>query len=262
MSVQTIVNQDPAIAVPGMEADNGPKDVASQVANEILPYGSFVCRVAGNENKCRLPLVAADITDSKVQLGIARENSSVESKDDGLVPNYSINKPVAVATSGRYYVLAEDEISVSDDVFVRYLNKSEIITINYDGDFITGDTIEISIDGAVVATPFNNDLATTYADISANLLTAFPTILSQVSDDSIARSVVITASINNTISVLTEITASGVSGTKDITQLGTSTLTRGQFRSDADAGNAVQWPQARYVKGALASGFAVVEINQ
>ena len=262
MSVQNTINQDPAIAVPGMEADNGPKDVITQVANETIPFGNFVCRVNGNENKCRLPEIEADITESKTQLGIARQYSSVESKNDGLAPNYSVNNLTSVATSGRYYVLAESDVTVSDDVFVRFVNKSKIVTISYDADFQEGDTVNIIINGATIGTAWDTDNATTYAEIDTALTNSFAGTVLDVAVDPVGRTVIITSVINVDIVVSAQNTAGGAVPTVATTQASTSTLTRGQFRNNDDNGSAALWSQARYVKGALENNFAVVEINQ
>ena len=262
MSVQNSVSNDPAKAVAGMEADNGPKDVISKVANETVLYGNFVTRVAGDEGKCKRPAEETDITAVASQLGIARAAFDVESKADGLDPNYSQYDLVSVAQSGRYYVKVEEAVTTADPVFVRYANKPEIVTIVYSKDFENGDSADITINGALVQTAFDTNNAATYAAIDAALTAAFAGTLQDVTVAAGTNTITLTSALGVDLTVSAADTASLGTATVATTQVGTSELTKGNFRKDADTATAAQWSQARYVEGAAANDFAVIDIAQ
>ncbi len=266
MSVQTSVDLDPALAVAGMEADNGPKDVVTMTSLELIPYGNFVCRdeqLTSSDRACRLPNQATDITDNIAQMGIARAAFDVESQNDGLVPNYPSQSLVSVASSGRYWVKVDGAVSTGSAVFVRFQNKPTIITITYDADFDAGDNIIITVNGVAVTTAYNTSNAQTFTDIDTNLTAAFGGILQDVAVDAGANTVTVTSVLNTAITVTSNEPASSTAPpTVVTTQAGTPTTDRGLFRSDDDTATAAQWSEARWASDAVAGGYAILDIQQ
>jgi hypothetical protein len=258
---QTSVNLDPVKGVVGAIADNSTAgDNISQVANETILYGNFVA-LDQFRGKAIRPSAAADVTDINKRLGIALRDESVESKDDGLDANYSANQQMSIRRLGRVYVKPEELYTLDSDVFVRISNKPTIKQVAYSQDFIAGDNVSITINGATITTPFDTDNATTYANIDANLTAAFAGTLQDVTVDATARTIDITSVLNTDITVTATATVGGATATVVESQAGTSENTIGAIRCSADGGTAVQLTNAKFVTTGSAGTIGVLELG-
>lgn len=258
---QTSVNLEPPVARAGLPADNSSaRDVVSKAAGETILFGNFVSLDTATGKAIR-PDAAALITNKAVRLGISRCDESMESKNDGLDPNYSANELASVITSGRVYVKSETPVALGDTVHIRHANKPEIITIFYDIDFQAGDSVDITINNVLVATAFNTNNATTYGDVDTNITAATAGIVQDVTVDATARSIEITAVLNTDITVTAADTAGGAVANVIQTQQGTSVNTIGAVRTDVDGGTATALTDSRFVSECDAGGFAVLELN-
>lgn len=259
--VQTSVNLEPAVAKAGLPADNSSSaDVVSKTASETILFGNFVSLDTATGKAIR-PNNPGLITSKLVRLGVARCDDSVESKDDGLDPNYSANELASVISKGRVYVKSETAVALGDTVHVRHQNKPEIITVSYDVDFQVADTVDITINNVVIATPFNTTSVQTYTDIDTNITAATTGIVQDVTVDATAKTIQITAALNNDITVTASNTAGGAVATVTQTQLGTSVNTIGAIRADVDNGTATALNDSKFVSECEAGGFAVLELN-
>jgi len=258
---QTSVNLEPAVARAGLPADNSSaSDVVSKAAAETILFGNFVAIDVATGKAIR-PNAAGLITNKLVRLGIARCDESIESKNDGLEPNYSANQLASVITSGRVYVKSETAVVLGDTPHIRHQNLPEIIQISFDLDFQAGDDVDITINGIVISTPFNNDNADTYADVDTNITAATTGIIQDVTVDAAARTIVITAALNNDITASAAVTAGGSVPNVTQTQLGTSVNSIGAVRSDVSGGTATALTDCKFVSESDAGGFAVLELN-
>lgn len=258
---QTSVNLEPAKGVAGAIADNSTAgDNISQTAAETILYGNFAS-LSAFTGKAVKPSAAADITNKARVLGIALRDESVESKDDGLEPNYGADQQMSIRRLGRVYVKSEDAFNSTDDVFVRIQNKPTIKQISYSQDFVAGDDVTIEINGAEITTPFNGDSATTYGDVDTALTAAFAGTLQDVTVDPIARTIDITSVLNTAITVAATATVGGATATVDESQAGTSENTKGAIRTDADGGTAVELPNAKFITFGAAGEIAVLELG-
>lgn len=83
--------------------------------DQVIPYGRFVCIDAAQGDKfCRLPRVAADV--GGVTLGVAVSHTSSDVDAVGYVDKST----VSIVNKGRVWMIAEDAVSLGDDVYVRY----------------------------------------------------------------------------------------------------------------------------------------------
>ena len=258
---QTSVSLEPPVARAGLPADNSSaRDVVSKAAGETILFGNFVALDIASGKVIR-PNTAGLITSKLSRLGIARCDESMESKDDGLDPNYSANQLASIITSGRVYVKSETAVALGDTPHIRHENTPEIITVSYDLDFQAGDSVDISVNGIVIATPFNTNNATTYADVDTNITAATAGIVQDVTVDATARTIVITAALNNDITVTADITAGGALATVFQTQEGTSVNSIGAVRANTDGGTATALTDCKFLSECDAGGFAVLELN-
>jgi len=256
---QISVNLEPAKGVVGGIADNSSAgDNISRIASQTILYGNFVGFNAIT-GKASRPNAALFVTDQG--LGIALRDESVESKDDSLPANYSEDSQMSIRRLGRVYVQPETNFGLSDSVFVRIQNKPTIKQVAYSQDFIAGDDVSITINGATITTPFNNDNATTYANIDANLTASFFGTLQDVTVDATARTIDITSSLNTAIEVTATATVGGATATVVESQAGTSENTIGAIRTDADGGTAVELTNARFVSSDGALEIGVLELG-
>ncbi len=258
---QTSVNLEPSKGLVGGIADNSSAaDNISRVANETILYGNFVSVNAFN-GKAIKPTAAVLVTNVESRLGIALRDESVESKDDGLPANYSENSLMSIRRLGRVYVKPETVFSTASDIFIRIENKPTIKQISYSQDFVAGDDVTITINGAAITTPFNGDSATTYGDVDTNLTAAFAGTLQDVTVDAVARTVSITSVLNTEISVSATATVGGATTDVQTPQAGTSVNTIGAIRTDDDGGTAVQLTSARFVSTGQANEIGVLELG-
>lgn len=95
---QTAYSNDPGDAVPGMLADNGPKDIVTCIAHVDLPFGRFVR--ARTDGKVELP---TDDTGDIVGLVVFKDmQSQITIPQDGN-PVIKAGSPVAILRKGRAY---------------------------------------------------------------------------------------------------------------------------------------------------------------
>lgn len=252
---------DPSLGVAGGEADNGPKDVRSFNSTQAIAYGNLACLVAGTDSQCRRPSGAADITDEKIALGIARAAFDVESQNDGKVPNYPVESQVNVAVSGRYYVKVEESVTPASTVFVRHAIKNEIKVVTYSDNFEAGDSIEFTINGVQSTVAFNNNNADTYGDINTALAANYSGILTQGTANPAASTITLEAASEVELTVSFNTVASGATPTVATTQAGQTLLDQGSFRASADNATASALPNAKFVKSASAGEIAVVQLG-
>lgn len=264
MSVQTVVNDSPAIGQNGQVAYNN--NLLTTLSKNVpvdkkIMFGRMVSRVTANDTQCQLPTAATDITDAKKQLGIALVADDIEQRNDSLDPHYAAYEKANILRTGYAFVKVEEAVALSDPVYVRFQNKPEIQTITYSADFQAGDSIDIAINGATVSTDFDTNHATTIAAIKTDIEAAFQGLVQDVTVNATNKTVQITAALDQELTIVPE-DVGATTATLATTQSATSKYTRGQFRKSADSTTAALWAQAKWVKAASANGIAIIEVNQ
>lgn len=82
-------------------------------APATIPFGVLVCIDPDDNNKCKLPAVAADITSSRA-IGFTKVDESEDAS------GFATGEMVAVLKKGQIWVVAEEAVSPGDTVYVRY----------------------------------------------------------------------------------------------------------------------------------------------
>ena len=112
MTMQSLYNTAPAVAIEGMVADSSRQlDVLSRAANDAIPAGRLVVRQA--EGKCKLPVATGEITGGTA-LGVAMYDALRAAAP------YAINDMVPVIHGGRVWVKVEEAVTEGGAVFVRF----------------------------------------------------------------------------------------------------------------------------------------------
>lgn len=173
-----------------------------------------------------------------------------------------------VMTKGMVWVDVDGDVAEEDDVYVRSIAMPETFNIEWNADFITGNTINGSIGGvAITAVPFNTDQATTLDDLLAEIQG-----LPSVADASVidVRTISVTAlepaiTLSETATFTVTGGVSQATETYDTPIFPSASADLGVFRADDDNGGegptAVRVTRARFVRGAEAGGVALLQIN-
>lgn len=152
---------------PGQQADNGPNDRLGKFAFEgRAPFGRLVVRGSADD-LARLPSAALDITTLSNILGVSYRDLGVEAKDSVLLrAGIEDKKQGTIFKKGRIFVEPEDSVTPASPVFARFKGKGQTQELDWDVDFVTGNTINGFVNGVAIApVPFNSDQATTLADL-------------------------------------------------------------------------------------------------
>jgi len=100
--------------------------------------------------------------------------------------------------------------NATSDWYAFSIIASNAATFTFDADFITGNTIDFTINGtAVTQVPFNSDNGTTYADIKTQIETDITD--SSVTIDAVARTVIVEIFGQSGVDTASVIVASGAS---------------------------------------------------
>lgn len=198
-------------------------------------------------------------------VGVALRDKAKSDLTDGHVGPTEL----PVIYSGYVWVEVDQDVTPDDTVFARQSAEVEVFTIDFDVDFVTGNTINGTVGGsAIAAVPFNTDQATTIQDLAdaIALLTDIVasavvtgqnqiTVTGAVEGQDVSSDTDFTVTGGLTIPVDTE---NNVSGPSDGSELGI-------FRADDDdvgnGPNAVAVSRARYITSALAGEVALLQIN-
>lgn len=216
-----------------------------------IPFGRGVAKVSGADGQCELPDGSgADM------LGVAVIDSATEGA------TYLPLSAVGVLRRGAIYVQVEEAVTSDDDVYVRHTGKAQVQTIVFSGNIITGNTISIDVDGVTITQAFDTNNATTVAALAAKIQ-AEPSVSTASSNGT--DTITVTAAVQGTDVVLdNEGITGGVSqATITITETtaGIAAADRGLFRTDSDSSTALQITAARWIQGASAGGYAILDLN-
>ena len=118
MAIQTTVSNDPTIAVEGMFAEGGPRDIVSKKAAVAINNGRFVVQGTADD-QCKLPTVTGDVTGKP--LGLAVYDASLTPAWPASTGEpYPIGSGVSILRKGRAWVKVEEAVAPFDPVFVRF----------------------------------------------------------------------------------------------------------------------------------------------
>ncbi|HVJ26388.1 MAG TPA: hypothetical protein VM493_02565 [Vicinamibacterales bacterium] len=108
-AVQTSVNLNPDLGLPGQPYDSGPKTVITKIASEAIKFGKYVVYA---DDACELGDSSAEIQGARG--GVALRDPL---KAKGY---YEVGDEVAVMVEGLVWVPVEETIGATDPVFVRF----------------------------------------------------------------------------------------------------------------------------------------------
>jgi len=97
--------------------------VANQIANAAaIGFGIVVSRDQMDDQKARLPIAAADITDAKIALGFTVMTQAIEQNYGSAGSSgYVLESAMSVMRKGRIYVQTEDAVADGGSVYVRHV---------------------------------------------------------------------------------------------------------------------------------------------
>lgn len=272
--MQTKYDLNPEIATAGMRIDlpNELNDIISRLSEESnFPFGRLSVLGTDKDRQALLPALATDITNAKKVLGVTvldinREFNQTK-KDNGLEQGYDVKNMMAVLKRGRIWVQAEDAVNPESAVYVRFAEQPQVSDLVFDADLITGNSVDLKIDGAAITTvPFNADHVTTMGDLATEIA-GNAKVTSAVVGGAGNRTITITTIDGDNSVILTDIVVSGgasqANGSWSVTTVAKPSADKGKFRSDADIGtSAALLAGARYMSSAIADGFVQLSLNQ
>ena len=244
---QTDYNIEPEVAVAGLYSMSYEPSIRSyNTPTDTIPYGRGVAQVSGDTDGAELPSGGgADF------LGVAIRALYTDSDDED---QYEPLDSMGVLNDGVIWVPVEEAVAVGEDVYVRHGAAAHVITMSFDADFVTSNTIDLEVNSvAMTQVPFNTNNATTYTDLATQIQTDFSAIATAVADDT-ARTVIMTAAtagVGGVFTVTNIVVAGGASqanGSTAITYQGVNAADSGKFRNDSYNSTCLQVSNARWLK--------------
>lgn len=148
---QTVYNETPSAAMPGMIADNtGSARIRSAKLVEPggAPFGIFVTKGA-NAGEVEYPDAAGD----KI-CGLLVHTHHIDRTNLAAGMDINVNDIVPVAEEGRFYALIEEDMAEDDPVYVRHTangaGKLQLGAIGKDGDDPGGGATRVLLKGASI----------------------------------------------------------------------------------------------------------------
>jgi len=255
MSQDTYKN-NPDIGYPGLERGIGARFAKSFVnPSDIIPFGRGVVKEASIENGIKLP---ASDTDRFEGIALAARGEQTGDR-------FEINKDVPVLKLGSAIVEVEQEVTDDDKVFMRFTGKSQIQTITFDADLVSGNTIDLKIDGvSMTQITFAVSHLDTMNAIASQILTDFPQISTCIVGGTGNRTLTLTHANHGIEFIITDVVVEG--GASQATASVAETVApvsdddKGKFRKDADSGTAVEISSLRFRQDSV-EGLVEVGIN-
>ena len=150
----------------------------------------------------------------------------------------------------------------ADTVYVRYAGKAQVQTITFDADLITANKINLKIDGvSMTEITYATSHDATMAAIAAQIQAQFNSVATATCPGGGSRVITVTSIPDTEIVISDVLVTEGASqATAAVAETVAMVLTsdRGKFRKDADSTSAAALPNAKYIVGASAGGYAVV----
>lgn len=263
--MQTIFNDNPEFAIPGLLADNSDYDGISRAAEGEIPFGRFCVLGTNVDKQVKLPSSSAEITTLLKNMGISVLDQSYVSDPTMSAPGVKDTESLDILRQGRIYVQVEEAVTPESAVYVRYAGIGQISKIVFDADFVASNSIAMDIN-AVAITPvaFNTDHATTMTDLATEIQSNSDIVSATVSA---SREITIIAASSATDIVVSGIVVTGglsqPAGVFSVVEAHRLATDKGKFRASADSTTAalVTAGKMRYMSSADADGFAVLEVN-
>lgn len=258
---QTTYSNDLPIASPGLIGD-GATVLTRKTGSATIQPGRGLIAESGVAGGVVLPSANTDVIS-----GVSGYNPRRENAASGDNP-YADNEVFPFVVEGPVAVKVEEAVTTDDDVYVRVDGEVEVFTITWDGNFVTSNTINGSINGVAISeVTFTSDQATTIAAVAAAIEALDTVDTAEVTD---TNEITVTGATKGLdISTNATFTVAAGAGQADDTIAnvsGPSTGTEaGLFRTDDDdVGNgalAVQVASARYLTNASAGEAAWILLN-
>jgi hypothetical protein len=262
--MQTTFNRYPDLAQAGLLADNGGKDMVSRAAEGEIPFGRLASLGTDKDNQVKLPASATDITTVLNVMGVSVLDQHYVQNPALSAAGKADKEALDVLRKGRIFVQAEQAVTPSSDVYVRYAALGQISVLSFDADFVASNTIDLDINGvAITQVPFNGTHAQTIADLATEIQSN-ANVVSAVAS-AVNRTVTIIAADPAVDIAITNIVVAGgasqANGSFAESEEAKPATDKGKFRADADNTSAAQLANARYLSSVAKDGFAILEIN-
>jgi hypothetical protein len=119
--MQTSYTKNAALGrVGGLADEKPPRDVVTGVAAAAIPFGLFLVRDTGGDDKVKVPTAAVDFTARGSLMGVALATQAIESQTGVAAANYPIGHAINVGKKVRVIVRPEDAVTPTSGVFVRH----------------------------------------------------------------------------------------------------------------------------------------------
>jgi len=128
----------------GMLADMADHEVISRACeNAAIGFGRFVSVGTAKDTQAKLPAAAGDVTNLTL-LGVALHDHARESIADSLEAGYKQYESMSVCKKGHVYVIAEQDVSPTDAVYVRHTTNGTLTPGGVRKDVDTANAVLVS----------------------------------------------------------------------------------------------------------------------
>ena len=113
--------------------------VISYDASADIPAGVLVTQdtTTGNENTCKLPTAATDVTNAAIALGVVVRSQALENPSSGSTVTDK-KSAIGIMTEGNIYVQVESAVDQTKSVYVRYTAATGKQVGQFGGDSASG----------------------------------------------------------------------------------------------------------------------------
>jgi len=255
--MQTSYNTEMDAAIAGAVAESfSPKDLVTRFSDDRVAFGLGL--IPGTDaDEAKLPDVVTEITE---KFGVAVFDATQAELF------YAPNASLCMMFSGRIWVEVEENIAITDAVYVRWSGRAQAQTITFDADLVNLNVINMTIDGVAMATV---TFAGTHDATMALLCVAIAAnagINTATCPGAGSRVITVTGAVNGVDNAIAGILVTlGVSQAGSVvaeTVDGVLDSAIGKFRTDADAGTAalVNTAVAKWMSTGVANGLAKLQL--
>lgn len=117
---QTTYSDERGLALLGALVDSGPNEIVTRFSAAAIPFGRFVSKASGDDSKVALPAATGDVTGQGALQGVAIRTQAIQTDLSVPLAQYAAKDAINVLKDGRVYMYAEQTVTPTDPVFVRF----------------------------------------------------------------------------------------------------------------------------------------------
>ena len=252
---------NPDIGFAGLEQGIGDRFARSFTnKTDVIPFGRMVVKEVSVENGVKLPSGPND----------KLEGIAIAARGEQTGDRFDLGKNIPVLKRGSVIVETEQSVTPDDPIFIRFTGKSQSQTIVFSADLITGNKINLNIDGvSMTEVTFATDHITTMNAIATQILANFPQIITCTIGGTDNRTLTLTHMLHGTEFAITNVivTEGASQSTATITEIivPVHDNERGKFRKDTDPdvnnnSSATQIDAVKFTRNSV-NGLVEIDIN-